>query len=441
MARLAVYPWMSAALRALPPKMYALSSHDPPLPIVRDDVVASEEQVAKTIDRIGNAHFIGRGDREMVSRLFKDYISNLASVLQTLLGRLRPRAQVREKRDLPVIEVPVLEQSAISLMPSQLVLVRGFVAGWRFGIVDTDELVQLPLNAADDVTLSFDSCNQTVLPWRQLEKSELDALANHVRALGGAVESARRRSESLRAETVTGDGVSAIAQEVEALSTLKEHTAVKAMTSAATALVAAIADVSSKQKGVEEAAEQEKKAQAGELWMLLRDAPEAAEKEKARLAAAKTKAATALQHAKTKVPEQLRGFQKAVAGLKPEGFEEYVVAKLLMSGECGVRRYAQGQWLTVRTPQGKWEDVQVGEDGAVRLKDGQDIALNRGTTHRGSCHMSSSRRCMCGGRRKWKHGIISSSTRSREDSSQRWTSALPSTSWVMLCFRALTHSA
>ena len=100
MARLAVYPKLTAALAALPPKMYALSSTASPTPIVRDDLVASDEHVARALNRIKLAHFIGGGDLELVTNLFITYIARLADVLQPTLALLASVVE-RETSDLP----------------------------------------------------------------------------------------------------------------------------------------------------------------------------------------------------------------------------------------------------------------------------------------------------------------------------------------------------
>ena len=53
------------------------------------------------------------------------------------------------------------------------------------------------------------------------------------------------------------------------------------------------------------------------------------------------------------------------------------LAQYRATGGLGERRYGAGQWLTVRQPDGQWNDAQVSTDGAPpRLADGQELALH-----------------------------------------------------------------
>lgn len=79
-----------------------------------------------------------------------------------------------------------------------------------------------------------------------------------------------------------------------------------------------------------------------------------------------------LSKAKDGCGSSLPTLQNAVAELN---LEAIATSTLVSSGLCGVRRYAKGQWLTVRRARGGWEDVEVAGDGVVRLM-GEVIKLH-----------------------------------------------------------------
>ena len=63
--RLGVYSKMQDALQALPPKMLALSSTEPTLPVSLPEM-SLDKRVAHVTERIPTATFTGKGDKPLV---------------------------------------------------------------------------------------------------------------------------------------------------------------------------------------------------------------------------------------------------------------------------------------------------------------------------------------------------------------------------------------
>ena len=96
---------MHAALDALPPKMLALSSTA--IVPVDLDAEALETRVDEVTARIGAATFTGKGDKEAVVKMLKDYNSLLAFSRSTrMLQRARKDSDNPHQKTKPVV-VPV----------------------------------------------------------------------------------------------------------------------------------------------------------------------------------------------------------------------------------------------------------------------------------------------------------------------------------------------
>ena len=110
---------MNAVLAALPPKMYELSSVAPPTPIVRDGLVASKEHVARAVKRIEEAHFIGKGDKAIVKKLYTNYIDLLANTLQRTIGTF-----AHTNSEVASVELPAMPTDTTALRTWHLDVLR-----------------------------------------------------------------------------------------------------------------------------------------------------------------------------------------------------------------------------------------------------------------------------------------------------------------------------
>ena len=84
-ARLNAYPKMKEVLSNLPPKMLSLASGKEAMAVELEagDLKTRVDQVVKGIER---ATFTGKGDKEKVPQMYKEYVSRIAGVLQDTLG-------------------------------------------------------------------------------------------------------------------------------------------------------------------------------------------------------------------------------------------------------------------------------------------------------------------------------------------------------------------
>ena len=83
--RLGADPRLRDALDAMPPKMISLSSGRPSAAVAAD-ASSLENRVEQVVARLESATFTGKGDREVVPRLYKEYASRLADSLQPILA-------------------------------------------------------------------------------------------------------------------------------------------------------------------------------------------------------------------------------------------------------------------------------------------------------------------------------------------------------------------
>ena len=87
-----------------------------------------------------------------------------------------------------------------------------------------------------------------------------------------------------------------------------------------------------------------------------------------------------LLHKKLKIKEGLQDLHQKAAELQqkllPDVIEPVVARALRATGAAGERRYASGQWLMVRQPNGQWIDAQVSTDGAPPWFEGQELPLH-----------------------------------------------------------------
>ena len=333
--RLRAYPKMWAALEVLPPKVLALSSSEPSKPIELLDAAALETRVEDVTARIERATFTGKGDKPMVIAMYKDYVGSIATVLQKTLVLAAVDETPREEALAPMPTVAVPAAAPLRLAAGQLLLSLHDAGGRRDGgeggathlgvVGETGQSVALTLSGGD-AQLAFDAFSQVVLPWRPPHAGwDAAALVEAPRGLAGR---AQKLSEDARAPS--------------------SEQGLQALSEGADALVAAIAALPALVHIAGEAREAGDAVRRGVSAMLKRkDDGESRE-----LA--------------TELEVQMSHVRAAIARLQPEAL---AVKALRSSGAIGARRYAAGQWLTVRRGLGKWADVEVGADGAVRLDD------------------------------------------------------------------------
>ena len=87
LSRLTAVPKMRTVLQQLPPKMILISSDKPD--VVIDQKVehdSLETRVDDVVHRIMNSTFTGKGDMVKVPRMYKDYVTRIAEMLQKTLA-------------------------------------------------------------------------------------------------------------------------------------------------------------------------------------------------------------------------------------------------------------------------------------------------------------------------------------------------------------------
>ena len=103
--RLYAFPRMREALSVLSPKLLALSSTSDALPV---DVTEEplEQRVERATARISKATFTGKGDKEVVPQLYKNYVGRIADALQQTLAVASAADALQELPPLPVVAAP-----------------------------------------------------------------------------------------------------------------------------------------------------------------------------------------------------------------------------------------------------------------------------------------------------------------------------------------------
>ena len=74
--------------------------------------------------------------------------------------------------------------------------------------------------------------------------------------------------------------------------------------------------------------------------------------------------------------EGLEGKLQELAGLVSDTSQRALAFALRKTGAVGERRYAPGQWITVRQSDGRWADAQVSTKGSLWQLDGQELPLH-----------------------------------------------------------------
>ena len=331
-ARVGANARIRSALQRLPPKMLSLRSG------ASTEVVqagAVEGRVGSNIQRIEGAMFTSMKDKGSVPALYKEYVQRIAQVLGRMLSLTsnrrpsiadaplqpgEPDAALR----MPAVPPPPLppppprygQGQLLRLLPDDSGRREGGEGGGIFAIVAGGH-VRCPLAAVDAAERAaipaaapeYDACSQLVLPWRPPEASGWEA---------------------------------ALVADVDGLARLHDRSR---------SLVARTAALAAEGDRVAESSLDAALFEAEEMLRAVRELPCIA-----RIAAPLEQAildALALEP----LPRRARGLITAIERLSVESL---AAAALRGSGCAGARRYAPGQWLTLRRGTG-WMDVAVGD--------------------------------------------------------------------------------
>jgi len=305
-------------------------------------------RVSDVKSRIGKAAFTTTSDAQLVPSLYEDYVKRIAGVLQSTLAFTGVEAAELTLPDLPSVEVP--EASRLLLADGQLLLrlpdangrATGSEGASQIGVV-RDEHIELLL-VDSGAKLVLDSCSQVVLPWRppvegwaaalQLEVKKFVDLKQHVINMQMKVENLDQSNPK---------GVDEVSTEVEALlatfpGEIKHD-------------VEHFIEMGALREAITDATTKEQLSEDSE---------------------AITDATTKEQLGDDSGMSELR---RCVSNTQSQSQRlEALAAQLLRAtGAAGERRYASGQWLTVRQPDGQWADAQMSISGLPAHFDGQEL--------------------------------------------------------------------
>ena len=342
LARMRTVPRVRAVLDALPSKVLVLHSGKATEPGVAP-AGQLETRVADVVSSIERATFTGKGDKETVPALYREYVGRIVGVVQSVLALQYVDRSVAPVGPPPQVDAP----AALALrfaggQPLLLLSWQGSGAGGgpRFGVVDaTGGRVAATVTGGDDAELAYDRCSQAVLPWRPPAAGWGAAFVGDAHSLRDFAKPARRLAEDAR--RMESESVLSIESE-SALRAIGErareiadgaaqceniaHTA-REVGDAVRSCVDAAAEFFQRQKRGDDLTQLEREAALGKVRMAI---------------------------GKVRV---------AIERLQPEAM---VTMALLSSGTIGSRRYAAGQPLTVRTADG-WRDADVATAGADGL--------------------------------------------------------------------------
>ena len=169
-------PKMREALSALPAKKLVLERGQ--APICAPDTAEWVDNRFETIQgRITSATFTGKGDKQTVVRMYREYAERIVNALLPVLV-LQQEQRVEELAPLPDMDLEPITQQLL-YAPGQLVL----LADMSLGTVGSTGACVTKALTGDVVELSFDACRQAVLPWRRLKFGWDKALQHDVAEL------------------------------------------------------------------------------------------------------------------------------------------------------------------------------------------------------------------------------------------------------------------
>ena len=391
---------MTAALSSLPPKLIRLTADAPPQEIEPEaGDLAARVMMVKL--RLGKSTFTSQSDKERVPMLYEDYVKSIVGVLQTTLSLAGAEDAQLVLPAMPSVSAPAAAPLRLADGQLLLQLVRQHQPGsvnaggedaLQLGTVQGGRLQLLLAGADADAEVQLDSCSQIVLPWQppaegwaaafQIEMKKLSDLNMRVQSLNEEVRhvtstkdvSDARVQELLvkvhalvpafegefKAEVERTNGMKALLQVVDEIgSFIKSKEAAKAKAKSAAVVVAVVT------AEVEMVAEEQTRSNLQTEREAVREEARRAEEEQTR---------SNLEFVEKE--KGLEGQLQTMADLVSETSRRAVAFALRKTGAAGERRYASGQWITVRQPNGRWADTQVSTDGALGQLDGQELPLH-----------------------------------------------------------------
>jgi hypothetical protein len=327
LARLRKVPRVREALDALPSKVLVLRSGHLTEPGVAP-TGQLETRVADVVSSIERATFTGKGDKDTVPALYREYVARIVGAVTSVLALAAGSATVALAEPLPQVDAPAAWPLRLAEGQPLLLLSwqgNGAGGGPRFGVVDaTGGRVAAAVMGGDDAELAYDRCSQAVLPWRPPAAGWDAAFVGDARALRDLAEPARRLADDARR--------------------MESESALRAVGERARE----IADRAARCQSIAHAARE-----AGGAVQSCVDA-------------AATFFRTQQQGDPTQRHAALDMVRAALERLQPVALEAMLTAALRSSGASGARRYAAGQPLTVRTA-GGWRDADLATAGADGL--------------------------------------------------------------------------
>ena len=394
-ARLTTYPRMQQALASLPPKMLSLASSRLPQVIeLTGDLVARIDTVKA---RISKATFTGKGDIVKVPCMYEDYVKRIAEVLQSTLALAGVEAGELTLPVAPTVKAP--NAPALRLADGQLLLslhdvdrrAAGGEGASQIGMVRGEHIELLLVGS--DAKFVLDSCSQVVLPWRppvegwsatfQLGVKKLIDLKERVLSLNEDVQKAEELAKKVKESEAFKHQALSLKEDVKTVEEseeggdgeereegrdgeereegkgegLRKELIAQLVNVAACveALLPVIEDPDIKRR-VEETIE----------MVTLRQAVESA-----------LEAVRSNEHGHLEMQlETLRCSTSRIESKSNLEAEALVAYLLRAEGVAGERRYASGQWLTVRQPDGQWSDARVSIAGVPSHVAGQELPLH-----------------------------------------------------------------
>ena len=323
-ARLRASPKITAALASLPEKMLRLAADKDPLEI-KPEATTLADRVSIVKSRLKKGTFTSESDHEMVTKLYVDYVKRIASQLQATLALAGAEDTQLTLPAIPCVSEPVADP--LKLVDGQLLLQLSVAAIRRAGgegasplSAEQGGLQPYKLLVARDAGLLLDSCSQVVLPWRPLAKGWAAPFLLKVKQNNVEFRLLHQTVNEIDAELKEGEGKD------EKWLSLQQR----------------VEEINVEFEGNKEKPD-------------FRNSPEG----------------KLLQ----KKMDEIKANLKKEVDLEEE--REETLREYCATGGLGERRYAAGQWLTVRQRDGQWTDSQVSTDGAPpRLADGQELALH-----------------------------------------------------------------